>query len=291
MHRGRKAQQVKLYAKTQVKSSAGILTPRPLYGRAVMAFGLTRFGTWSARLGYWDFVANAARTLAELVVRTCSDAVWPRHAVVCNFCGWAGRHFYRNTGPGYDEANSICPGCLASDRYRSLFELLRNKTSAFESGSRVVEVAPLRSLETIFRVSPGVDYTSFDIEQRAMERGDITNMRYETDSVDWFICFHVLEHLPDEATALDEIHRVLRAGGSAVFQVPVDWDAASTREYGAPDPRDVGHVRRHGRDFGQRIAEHGFAVDQITAGSYLSSRLIFQAGLSPEPIYVARAIK
>jgi SAM-dependent methyltransferase len=256
-----------------------------------MAFGLARFGAWSARNGYWDFVANATRTLAELGLRTCSDVLSPRRAVVCNLCGWAGRRFYRNTGPGYDEVNSICPGCLASDRYRSLLELLRNKTSVFEPGNRVLEVAPLRSLETIFRVSPGVDYTSFDIERNAMERGDITRMRYETDSVDWFICFHVLEHIPDELTALDEIHRVLRAGGSAVFQVPVDWHVACTREYGAADPRDVGHVRRHGRDFGQRIAEHGFAVDQITPASHLTSRLISRAGLSPEPIFVATAIK
>ena len=38
-----------------------------------------------------------------------------------------------------------------------------------------------------------------------MEWGDITAMRYADRSVDWFICFHVLEHIPDEGAALAEI--------------------------------------------------------------------------------------
>jgi hypothetical protein len=84
---------------------------------------------------------------------------------------------------------------------------------------------------------------------------------------------------------------VLRPGGSALFQVPVDWQAACTREYPAPDPRDVGHVRRHGRDFGQRLARHGFAIDQIVPGLDVSPRLVARAGLSPEPIFLATAIK
>jgi SAM-dependent methyltransferase len=256
-----------------------------------MAVGLVRFAARSAGNGYWDFTGNAIRSLADLAARSAADVLAGQDVVACNLCGWTGRGFYRNTGPGYDELNSVCPGCLASDRYRSLFAVLRERTTAFTAGSRVVEVAPLRSLETIFLNSSGVDYTSFDIERHAMEQGDITAMRYADSSVDWFICFHVLEHIPDETAALDEIHRVLRPGGSALFQVPVDWQAACTREYPAPDPRDVGHVRRHGRDFGPRLAQHGFAIDQLVPGLEVSPRLVARAGLSPEPIFLATAIK
>ena len=89
----------------------------------------------------------------------------------------------------------------------------------------------MRGFEALVRRQPGVDYTSFDLARHTMERGDITAMRYDTDSVDFFVCFHVLEHVADEAAALSEIHRVLRPGGTAVLQVPVDWDLAETYEY------------------------------------------------------------
>lgn len=265
--------------------------PRPQRGRAAIAVGLVRFATWSARNGYWDFTGHALESLADLTSRSAADVLARKSTVACNLCGWTGRSFYRNTGPGYDEFNSICPGCLASDRYRSLFDVLCARTTAFTPGSRVVEVAPSRTLETIFLNSEGVDYTSFDIGRHAMERGDITAMRYADSSVDWFICFHVLEHIPDEGAALGEIRRVLRAGGSALFQVPIDWHTASTRDYPAPDPRDVGHVRRHGRDFGERLTRHGFAVDQIEPGHGKTDELVAQAGLSTEPIFLATAVK
>jgi SAM-dependent methyltransferase len=276
---------------TSSRQLRGPLRPRPQRGRAVMAVGLVRFAAWSARNGYWDFTSNAIHSFADLIGRSAADLLTPRAVVTCNLCGWTGRTFYRNTGAGYDELNSVCPGCLASDRYRSLYAILRDRTTAFAPGNRVVEVAPLRSLETIFLNSAGVDYTSFDIERRAMEQGDITAMRYADSSVDWFICFHVLEHIPNEGAALAEIHRVLRAGGSALFQVPVDWHAESTRDYPAPDPRDVGHVRRHGRDFGERLARHGFAVDQVEPAHAFSDEVVAQAGLSTEPIFLATAVK
>lgn len=267
------------------------LVPRPIYGRAVLTYGLVRFAWTSAWNGHWDFVGSALHSLGALVIRTGADAFLREKFVECNLCGWSGRLFYPNTGPGYNEPRSMCPGCLASDRYRSLFELLRLQTSAFEPGSRVVEVAPLRSLEKIFLSQPQLDYTSFDIERHAMERGDVTSMRYGDDSVDWFICYHVLEHIPDEKAALSEIHRVLRPGGSALFQVPIDWAAPATREYPAPDPRDVGHVRRHGRDFGKRIADRGFEVVQVELGELLGAALVAKGGLSSEPIFMAKAIK
>jgi SAM-dependent methyltransferase len=267
------------------------LRPRPTYGRARIAYRLTRFALMSARRGHGDFVANATRAFGDLVSFTIADAVHHQTTVACNLCGWSGLRFYPNTGPGYDERDCMCPGCLSSDRYRSLFEVLHRRTSAFDAGQRIVEVAPLRSLEEVFLAHRELNYASFDIERHAMETGDITAMRYAKNSVDWFICFHVLEHIPDEVAALNEIHRVLRPGGSAVFQVPIDWEAPATREYGAPDPRDVYHVRRHGADFEKRIAGHGFAMEKINLADCVSPARISKARLSTEPIFLARAIK
>jgi SAM-dependent methyltransferase len=129
---------------------------------------------------------------------------------------------------------------------------------------------------------------SFDLERHSMERGDITAMRFEDASLDYFVCFHVLEHIPDEAAALAEIRRVLRPGGEVVLQVPIDWDVEHTREYDAPDPRDVGHVRRHGRDFAARIERAGFTVRSYSAPDVVGAEAAARLGLDPEPIFIAR---
>jgi SAM-dependent methyltransferase len=121
-----------------------------------------------------------------------------------------------------------------------------------------------------------------------MERGDITAMRYPDASVDHFLCFHVLEHIPDADAALREIRRVLVPGGTAIFQVPVDWEAAETREYDAPDPRDVGHVRQYGADFPRVLERAGFEVEAVTVADLLPEATVARFGMSVEPIFLAR---
>ena len=89
----------------------------------------------------------------------------------------------------------------------------------------MVEVAPSPGFEALMRSQPDMDYVSFDLLAFAMEQNDITAMSYASDSIDYFICFHVLEHLPHDAPAIAEIHQVLKPGGTAVLQVPLDWGA------------------------------------------------------------------
>ncbi len=262
--------------------------PHPIEGRLRLAVRWARFGLRSLVSGDFEFTRNALRAEWRLVRQTAAELVPPVDAVECNLCGWKGRAFLPNTGPGYDELHTTCPGCRGLSRHRSLLAVLRQTTTFFEPGTRILEVAPMRGLEALCRNDPALDYTSFDLERHAMERGDITNLRFEDCSADYFVCFHVLEHIPDEARALREIHRVLRPGGYAVLQVPIDWDAERTVEYDGPNPRDVGHVRRHGRDFGDRVARAGFDVTPVRASELVPADVFSRHGLCDEPIFLAR---
>ena len=262
------------------------LQPRPVETRARIGYRVLRHVQRSARRGDLDFVRQGLATAARVSWLSATDPL-RRDRHQCNVCGWHGPGFYPNTGPGYHESAVTCPGCSSLDRHRSLLALLVGETGLFSPGRRVVEVAPMRGFEALLQAQPGLDYTSFDLERHAMEYGDITAMRYPTGSVDYFICFHVLEHIPDAPAALREIRRVLRPGGAAVLQVPVDWEAAVTREYDEPDPRDVGHVRRYGRDFADHLARAGFEVRSLSVADTLPRSVIERHGLSTEPVFLA----
>lgn len=265
-----------------------VIPPHPMETRLRITYRLLRHILRSARSGYFDFVREGLESLARVPLITIGELVGP-DIRECNICGWTGRRFYPNTGAGYHERATICPGCSGQDRHRSLLALMLATTTLFAPGTRVVEVAPMRGFESLLQSQPKIDYTSFDFARHAMERGDITAMRFPSDSVDYFICFHVLEHIPDEHLALAEIRRVLKPGGVAVIQVPVDWHVPATREYPIPDPRDVGHVRRHGADFPERIAAAGFDVIGRSVVDVFDAAKVARFGMSPEPIFFARS--
>lgn len=52
---------------------------------------------------------------------------------------------------------------------------------------------------------------------------DGSDLPLSDGSVDATVCFEVLEHVPDEAVALEEIRRVLKPGGDLVLTVPNKW--------------------------------------------------------------------
>jgi len=54
----------------------------------------------------------------------------------------------------------------------------------------------------------------------ALAQGDAIEWPFPSDTFERVYCSEVLEHLPDPATALDEIRRVLKVGGVAVLSVP-----------------------------------------------------------------------
>lgn len=262
------------------------IAAHPVENRARLGYYTAAHTVRSLRTRDYDFAAQGLATVARLPGLAVGDLLGPDRRE-CNVCGWTGRKFYPNTGTGYHESDTVCPGCLSLDRHRSLLALLVARTDLFGGGRRVVEVAPSPGFEALMRAQPDLDYTSFDLAPFAMEQHDITAMTFADDSIDYFLCFHVLEHLPYDAPAITEIHRVLKPGGTAVLQVPIDWAAERTREFGAPDPRDCGHVRQYGRDFAGKIAAPGLAVRQVSVSEVFDPGTVARYGLSTEPIFFA----
>lgn len=62
-----------------------------------------------------------------------------------------------------------------------------------------------------------------------LREGILEDLALPEASYDAVTLFHVLEHVPFPGRTLDEIHRILKPGGSVVIAVPDEWGAATAR--------------------------------------------------------------
>jgi Flp pilus assembly protein TadD/SAM-dependent methyltransferase len=177
----------------------------------------------------------------------------------------------RVVGGGY-RPNVLCVVCGSFDRERLVYLYLLQKTDLLRhSLRRVLHVAPERQLQHLLSTAANIDYYSADIAfHDVMVRVDITKIPFPDASFDVIVCNHVLEHIMDDRKAMRELHRVLKAGGWAILQVPVSLTLTAT--YGDPSittrrARETAfgqhdHVRIYATDdYVDRLSEAGFAVE------------------------------
>jgi SAM-dependent methyltransferase len=206
-------------------------------------------------------------------------------SVQCPFCNWRGRSFYPHPPP-HVRPNAVCPRCQAKERHRLLYLYLRQRTDLFRKPMRLLEIAPGRYSYWLFPGLPGVMYVTCDLmSDLAMFWGDITALPLANAAFDMVICYHVLEHVPDDRGAMRELLRMVVDDGMALIHVPIDRKvtledpAASSpgirrQLFGQSD-----HVRAYGEDFTDRLREAGFTVDVDRFASTVPERVIRHYGL------------
>ena len=178
------------------------------------------------------------------------------------------RHRSDDFLPGPDgRAQARCPRCQSLERHRFLALLIDvlHPYLASQVGT-VLDVAPAPIVARILLERyPDLHYIGTDLldDRHAHLLADLTCLPLRTGSVDLVSCYHVLEHVPDDAAAIAEIRRVLRDSGVALVQVPrkleeptddgplVPPESAVVR-FGQDD-----HVRWYGYDFEQRLVAGG----------------------------------
>jgi ubiquinone/menaquinone biosynthesis C-methylase UbiE len=114
-----------------------------------------------------------------------------------------------------------------------------------------------------------LDYTSADLDSPlAMLKVDIMAIPFPDHSFDVVLCNHVLEHVPDDRKAIGELLRVLKPGGWAILQSPVNTTCEKTFEYAGAVTAEVrktlsgasDHLRIYGLDYRERLESAGFQV-------------------------------
>ncbi|MDO8623137.1 MAG: class I SAM-dependent methyltransferase [archaeon] len=68
----------------------------------------------------------------------------------------------------------------------------------------------------------GYEYFGIDIEKRSnfVQKADICNIPFESETFDAILCVDVLEHVLDDAKAVKELKRVLKTDGYLLVHVP-----------------------------------------------------------------------
>jgi len=217
--------------------------------------------------------------------------------VACNCCG--GRFWrFQSWTDASGESRQMCPRCGSLGRHRTDWLFLTKHPELLAGPKRLLHVAPEDCLERCLRRIPTISYLSADYDARtAMERMDITDIRYPDGSFDAIICNHVLEHVTDDMRALRELFRVLRHQGWALLQAPIDETRAKTFEDpSVTDPRErerifgqYDHVRIYGRDYAERLSEVGFSVARDDFIRSVAQDVIDRYGLDQrESVYLVR---
>jgi len=176
-----------------------------------------------------------------------------------------------------------------------LWLFLKNRTNFFSEPLKVLHFGPEYTLFTKLKNLRNIHYISADLSSPiAAVTMDITDTDAEDDSFDVVLCIHVLEHVMDDLKAMRELHRVLRPGGWAIIQSPVETERAKTFEDPAivnPVARESAfgqrdHVRIYGRDYKDRLEQAGFSVSIDPYVKSLEDAFVTEYGLTAnEDIY------
>ncbi|WP_373017880.1 class I SAM-dependent methyltransferase [Muriicola sp.] len=190
-----------------------------------------------------------------------------------------GKSFRKFLPYGYEKPreNVLSPSTLSLERHRLLWLFLVRETDFFREDYKVLHFAPEQAFYKRFRKLKNIDYTTTDLDSPLADvKADICELPFENESFDVIFCNHVLEHIPDDRKAMEELYRIMKPGGWGVFQVPQDLNRPTTFEDDSiTDNKEraqifgqYDHVRIYGSDYFDKLRSVGFRVEEVdlTAG-------------------------
>ena len=173
----------------------------------------------------------------------------------------------------------LSPSTLSLERHRLLWLYLKNETNFFTANLKVLHFAPEQAFYKRFKKMKNLDYITTDLESPLADiKADICSLPFDDNSFDFILCNHVLEHIPDDSKAMQELYRVLKPNGMGVFQIPQDLsreitfedDSITDKKERAKIFGQYDHVRVYGRDYFDKLRSFGFKVDEVDYTSTLS---------------------
>lgn len=196
-----------------------------------------------------------------------------------------GKRFSTFLPYGYESPrdNVLSPSTLSLERHRLLWLFLKNNTKFFGDKLTVLHFAPEQAFFKRFKTLKNLEYTTTDLDSPLADvKADICNLPFKANSFDVIFCNHVLEHIPNDKKAMEELFRILKPEGWGIFQIPQDLkrehtfedDSITDRKERAKIFGQYDHVRIYGRDYFDKLRSIGFEVDEIDFTATLTKKEI-----------------
>ena len=200
-------------------------------------------------------------------------------------CGRAAEEF--DAGPD-GRRDAACPSCKSLERHRFLVQLVGVVLPHVVTDGVILEIAPNQFLtRTLARFGRVLRVDLHPSARWVDVAGDLTRLPVRDGAADALVCYHVLEHVPDDLAAMRELARVLSPGGVAFVQVPIrrgtttDEDPSATPEERTRRFGQVDHVRWYGDDFETRLADSGLRARVLTLEEVVSPWMVDVFRLTP----------
>jgi SAM-dependent methyltransferase len=188
----------------------------------------------------------------------------------------------------------VCPSCKSTDRERLVYLYLKRRlANKTQQRFRILHIAPEPNILKTIKSMSHVFYVTADFcKPPADLHFDLVKAPFPDCTFDAIICNHVLQEIPDDRAAMEEIRRILRPRGWAVLQVPLSHVLEDTFEDpGVTSPwsrvfKESHYVRMYSpRDYKRRLEACGLQL--TTQGSrQIGVRGAHKLGLAPgEEIY------
>ena len=198
-----------------------------------------------------------------------------------------GKSFRKFLSYGYNKLrkNALSPSTLSLERHRLLWLYLINETVLFEKKIKLLHFAPEQAFYKKFKKLNNIQYDSIDINSPlAKIKADICDLPIKDNTYDFILCNHVLEHVLDDKKAMSELYRVLKKGGTGIFQVPIDMNRKKTFQDDSITDKlernkifgQYDHVRVYGKDYFNKLENTGFKVQQIDYSKEFSNEEILK---------------
>lgn len=196
-----------------------------------------------------------------------------------------------------------CWHCGSLERHRLLWLYCERELDLFQSSEplNILQIGPSKIFYEQFSQQQNIDYTAGDTAPENYSfpviEMDLTQGKESEAICDLIFAIHILEHIVDEAAALQTIYKLLQLDGLALIMVPLDITRLQTKEMGGAVSAElrqkhygqVDHVRIYGLDFRDTLSQLGFQVEELRYASQLTQEEIRRFGVfENDIIFVCR---
>jgi SAM-dependent methyltransferase len=184
----------------------------------------------------------------------------------CPICGYIGPFKDINPPTGLRK-HAKCPKCNSLERHRIQYLVVQSILNGLDNTAKqkMLHFAPEEFFIDFFSTQ-FCEYETADLYMEGVDyKVDLQNLPFSDSSYDFVFASHVLEHIPDDKKALQEIRRILKPNGIAILPVPLV--AKKTIEYPEPNPHETYHVRAPGLDYADRYTLYFSKVEKFKSDS------------------------